>query len=381
MIFLAFISLLAWVAILLFRGNFWRADQRLARHPCELKSWPNVVAVIPARNEAETVFQTVSSLIGQDYPGEFSIVLVDDGSDDGTAKVASKAAEGQDRMLSVVSGKPLAEGWTGKLWAVFQGVEKADEVAKDFEYILFTDADIEHDSLDLRRLVSKAEGENLDMVSLMVMLRCRSLWEILLIPAFVFFFQKLYPFPWANNPKRKEAAAAGGCMLVRRTALQRSGGIAAICDQLIDDCALARSIKKGGPIWIGLSETARSLRAYEGLGEIWKMVARTAFVQLNHSIWLLAGSVMGMLVLYIAPPAALVWGAVSDNAETALMGLAAFLLMATAYGPTLKLYARPLWSAFLLPVAAFLYVFMTLDSARRHWQGRGGAWKGRSYAQ
>jgi len=362
---------------MVFRSGFWRADQRLGEAGA-LDAWPGVVAVVPARNEAATIADTVSSLLGQDYPGAVSVIVVDDNSDDGTAVKAREAA-GDGGRLMVVSGTPLEQGWTGKLWAVSQGIAAADDFAPDASYLLLTDADIVHDPGNLRRLVYKAETDGRHLVSLMVRLRAVSFWERWLIPAFVFFFQKLYPFPAVNDPAGKVAAAAGGCMLVRRDTLAEAGGIAAIRDALIDDCALARLINARGPVWLGLAARTRSLRAYDGLSEIWDMVARTAFVQLDHSALQLIGTVIGMAVIYLAPPAAMIGGAVfGDNATTALGG-AAWLLMVTAYGPTLRLYGQPLAAGIALPLVAALYTLMTLSSALRHWRGRGGAWKGRHY--
>lgn len=366
MTLLALLSLLAWGGLLLFRGGFWRADQRLNGASPDREHWPGVVAVIPARDEAPTIGLTVASLLGQDYPGEVRVVVVDDNSTDGTARAA-----GASDRLTVISGRPLEAGWTGKLWAQNQGLAEAARIMPEARYVLLTDADIEHDPANLRRLVDKAEWESLDLVSLMVRLRCESLWERLLIPAFVFFFQKLYPFRWVNDPEAGTAGAAGGCMLVRRTALERIGGLESIKGRLIDDCSLAARVKEGGAIWLGLAERTRSLRTYESLGKIWRMVARTAFIQLDHSVLALIGTVLAMAVIYLAPPVALFGGHPA--------GVAPWLLMALAYRPTLALYGRPAWEGLLLPLAALLYTLMTLDSARRHWMGKGGGWKGRTY--
>ncbi len=371
---LAGLSLAVWIVLILARGGFWRADQRLDGGIPDREIWPDVVAVIPARNEAPTIGRTVASLLNQDYPGRLRVVVVDDNSDDGTANAACLG-----ERVTVVDGKPLEEGWSGKMWALHQGLAAAREPGTEPRYILLTDADIEHAPANLRHLVNKAEWESLDLTSLMVRLRCESLWERLLIPAFVFFFQKLYPFPRVNDPDRATAGAAGGCMLVRGTALERIGGVESIRDALIDDCALAARIKEDGPIWLGLTGTTRSLRAYETLAGIWRMVARTAFVQLGYSTWLLLGTVLGMVVIYALPPLAVGLGAAWGDAFALGWGFAAWLLMSIAYIPTLKLYARPAWTAVLLPVAAVLYTLMTIDSARRHWLGQGGTWKGRSY--
>ncbi len=370
----AFASLAAWCGLILLRGGFWRADQRIDDAD-DLEVWPPVVAVIPARNEAPTIGRTVASLLAQDYSGEFRVVVVDDNSDDGTAEAAAAC-----KRVGVIAGAPLAAGWTGKLWAIRQGLEEAGRLLPGATYFLLTDADIEHHPGNLRELVSKAERQRLDLVSLMVRLRCESSWERLLIPAFVFFFQKLYPFPRVNDPARRTAAAAGGCMLVRRSALDAAGGIEAIKDRLIDDCALAAAVKRGGPIWLGLTTRTVSLRAYETLGEIWNMVARTAYVQLNHSVTALLGTVIGMLVIYVAPIVALIAAAVPGDVRLAALGASALTLMVIAYAPTLRLYGFPFWHGLALPAAAVLYTLMTVSSAIRHWRGRGGAWKGRKYS-
>ncbi len=377
---LALISLLFWVGILTLRGGFWRADQRLADPAPSLSQWPGVVCVIPARNEAPTIGGTVKSLLDQDYPGSVSVIVVDDNSGDGTAE-AAKAA-GTER-LTVVAGMPLADGWSGKLWAVKQGLDAAGEIDGEAPYVLLTDADITHDAESLRRLVAKAEGQggdgSLDLVSLMVRLRCESRWERLLMPAFIFFFQKLYPFAWVNDPARAVAAAAGGCMLVRRSALRHAGGVEAIRGRLIDDCALAALIKSHGPIWLGLTAKVRSERAYGALSEIWDMVARTAFEQLGNSALALAGTVLAMGVAYLAPPLAAV-GLLGGGGAAAVAGVLTWWgLMGIAYRPTLTLYGLSRAWSLLLPVAALLFTMMTVSSAIRHWRGRGGAWKGRHY--
>ncbi|MDJ0949183.1 MAG: glycosyltransferase [Alphaproteobacteria bacterium] len=379
----AVLALATWLYLLLGHGRlWWRADQRLPAETGGRESWPPVAAVIPARNEAPFVGRAVASLVAQDYPGELKVVLVDDDSSDGTADAARAAAReaGAEDRLTIVAGAPLPEGWTGKMWAVSRGVAHASEVMPEAGYLLLTDADIVHGPGALRRLVDKAEQDRLDLVSLMVLLHCRGGMERLLIPAFVFFFQMLYPFPWVNDPRRGTAGAAGGCMLVRRAALTRAGGIEAIRGEIIDDCALARRIKSEGPIWLGLAEETRSVRPYAGLDGIWHMVARTAFTQLRYSAVLLAGTALGMILLYLVPLVALLTGLATGGWAPALAGIATWLVMALAYAPTLRLYREPAAAAFLLPAAGVLYALMTVDSARRHWGGRGGAWKGRTYA-
>ena len=376
--FLALLACAAWVYLAFRHGRFWRGDQRLDKNVAAPAEWPDVAIVIPARNEADVIGRAVASHMAQDYPGNAHVFVVDDRSTDATAAAAREA--GDDARLTVVTAPPLPDGWAGKVAAMAAGTAEASRRMPDARYVLFTDADIEHPSDNLRRLVAKAEASRLDMTSLMVKLEVRTAWEKLLIPAFVFFFQKLYPFPLVNDPGNRTAGAAGGCMLVRRTALERIGGLAAIKGEIIDDCALARAIKPGGPIWLGLSTDARSLRPYGGLGGVWRMVARSAFNQLRYSATLLAGCVLGMLCLYVVPPLAVLAGLFGNHALLALLGAAAWAAMAVCYKPTLDLYGRPVLEALLLPVAAIFYVLMTVDSARAYWAGRGGAWKGRTYA-
>ncbi len=397
------ISSAAWIYLLAFRGRFWRCDQRLqtvdgladglvdglADGP--LGQWPSVCAIIPARNEASVLPQSLRSLLEQPYPGDFQVMVVDDQSTDGTAAIARQtaAAASAAGRLQVTTTEPLPIGWSGKLWAVHQGIEcvrQADRPLPD--YFLLTDADIFHGAGTLLQLVTKAEQEQLDLVSLMVLLRCESFWEKLLIPAFVFFFQKLYPFPWVNQPQRSVAAAAGGCVLVRQEVLSAVGGIEVIRKALIDDCALGAAIKSyrkpgQGRIWLGLTTTTTSLRPYPSLKTIWDMVARTAFTQLAYSFGLLLISVLGMALLYLLPPCGLVLGLVSGfGGHWAIAWVAglAWGLMTLAYWPTIRLYGLGLQWALTLPLVGFLYMLMTLDSALLHLQGRGGAWKGRVYS-
>jgi hopene-associated glycosyltransferase HpnB len=384
------ISLTIWIYLLAFRGRFWRADRRLNLSKIVLDCYPAVCAVIPARDEAKALPKSLKSLLTQDYPGEFSIILVDDQSVDGTAQIAKEIAEKYDRSyrLTVVSGQPLPSGWTGKLWAMEQGIRQAQQHPSPPQYFLLTDADIEHHPTNLEELIAKAEQEHLDLTSLMVLLRCESFWERFLIPAFVFFFQKLYPFAWVNDRHHKMAAAAGGCILIRREALNRIGGIEILRQALIDDCSLAQAVKSSlqaesegssGGIWLGLSESTKSLRTYPSLPSIWNLVARTAYTQLHYSPWLLMGTLISMTLVYLVPPISFFVGLGMSNGLIAATGGLTWGLMALSYLPTLRLYQRsPLWSL-SLPVIAFLYTLMTLDSAIRHWQGRGGAWKGRVY--
>ncbi|GCL41322.1 MULTISPECIES: glycosyltransferase [Nostocales] len=378
---LTFISLITWLFLLLFWGQFWRVNHQLETNKSVIeKSLPTVCVIVPARNEANVIPISLRSLLLQDYTGNFTIFLVDDQSSDGTANFAQGVAYALDKTdkLQIVSSASLPTGWTGKLWAMAQGVEKASELTPD--YFLLTDADIQHDISNLRRLVAKAESQNLDLVSIMVRLRCQSFWEKLLIPAFVFFFQKLYPFSWVNNPKKTTAAAAGGCILIHREALNRIGGLQIIRQALIDDCSLAKAVKSNhGKIWLGLSTSTISLRPYDSLKTIWDMVARSAYTQLNYSPVLLVGSLLGMTLVYLLPPIGIILGVLLGNWQITLVSFTAYLLMTFAYLPIIRFYKCPAIFAFSLPIIAFLYTLMTVDSALRHWQGRGGEWKGRVY--
>lgn len=381
---LAAVPVLAWLYLLVAHGRFWREDQRLPQAGLPLQRPPSVVALVPARNEAEVVGEAIASLLTQDYPGRFDVLLIDDGSTDGTAEIARQAAArtGRAERLTILAAPVREPGWVGKLWAVESGRRAWTATRGQPGYWWLTDADIGHASEALGRLVSKAENEKRALVSLMVLLWCRSLWERLLIPPFVFFFQKLFPFPRVNDDRNTVAAAAGGCVLLRAETLAAAGGLVRIKDALIDDCSLAALIKpvarqEGRGIWVGVTRRSRSLRPYRGLGEIWLMVARSAFTQLKLSALMLLGTLVGMTLLYLAPPLlALLWPWHGDG-TAALLGLAAWLLMAVAMAPTERLYRQSRLWALTLPLAGLLYTLMTFDSARRHWQGRGGTWKGR----
>lgn len=377
-----FSSLAAWLYLVFFHGGFWRTPK--APVPTPPTVWPEIVIVIPARDEADVIGGTVASLLNQDYPVFPTIVLVDDGSRDGTANAARVAANHTPGQLDIVAGAPKPPRWSGKVWAMRQGAARAAVLRPNARYILFTDADIEHHPSNLRDLAARAEASHLDLVSLMVRLDTGHLWERLLIPPFVFFFRKLYPFPWVNDPAKSTAAAAGGCMLVRRSALDSSGGIDAISDALIDDCALADRLKHAqsdkGRLWLGLSERTRSVRSYDGLGGVWDMVARGAFTQLRYSPILLAGTVFGMAVLYLAPPVGLIAAPLHGSIPVATASAAAWALMTVAAAPTYKIYRQGWRHALWLPVAAAFFTAMTVDSAWRHWRGHGGGWKGRTYS-
>jgi len=384
---IAAIVLATWLYLIAARGGFWRAAERDddGAVPAALPSmpqWPPVTAVVPARDEAETVGDTVASLLRQDYRGPFNVILVDDQSRDATARVAREAAAafGAGDRLNVIAGRPLPARWTGKLWAQNQGVEAVAQAANPPEYLLLTDADIVFAPGALSSLVARAERQGLVLNSLMVKLRCKSFAERMFVPAFVFFFQMLYPFGWVNDPRRATAAAAGGCMLVKCEALQAAGGLASIRGALIDDCALAKLLKARGPIALALTDNANSRRTYASIGDIRRMVARTAYAQLGYSPLLLAGTVLGLAVTYLAP---VVLTLLADGFAQ-FAGLFAWALMAIAFRPNLRFYGMSglrswLWAA-ALPAIAAMYMAFTLDSAYQHARGHGGMWKGRAQA-
>jgi hopene-associated glycosyltransferase HpnB len=365
------VALAVWLALILGRHGFWLCRERDTRDlPPEPMAWPAVTAIVPARDEADVIATSIGSLAAQDYPGEFRIILVDDSSSDGTGEIAR--ALGSDRV-EVVTGRPLGPGWTGKLWAVSQGVARAGDAPR---YLWLTDADISHAPDTLRSLVARGEANNLVLVSLMAKLRCDSFAERMLIPAFVFFFQMLYPFGRVNGPKGG-GAAAGGCVLVRRDALAAAGGIAAIRDALIDDCTLGDLLKRQGRIWLGLTDRSRSIRPYDGFGPIAAMISRSAYAQLGYHPLALVGTVLGMALVYLAPPLL----AVFASGPARWTGLGAWALMAFAFQPMLRFYRRsPLWGL-ALPVIATFYGGCTLLSAQQHASGRGGMWKGRAQAR
>lgn len=373
-------SLAAWLWLLLGQGFFWRTDQRLPART-DPPHWPRVAIVVPARDEAEVLPLSLPSLLAQDYPGEAGIHLVDDGSSDGTGELARSLAEQHGGLpLTVVSPGEPEPGWTGKLWALRYGISVARE--SEPEYLLLTDADIAHEPDSLRELVAAARSQDLDLVSLMARLRVASLWERLVVPAFVYFFAQLYPFRWINRAGARTAAAAGGCVLLRTEAAERARVPESIRQAVIDDVSLARAVQgSGGRIWLGLAERVDSVRPYPGLGDLWRMVSRSAYAQLRHSVLLLAGTVAGLAVVYLAPPVALLAGLLTGDVPAAWAGGLAWLVMVGTYLPMLAYYRQSLWLAPLLPFTAFLYLLMTVDSAVQHYRGRGAAWKGRTYAR
>ncbi len=379
------LSLLIWVYLVFWRGGFWR----IYPVPSGVISPGNdspangfqlnparIAVIVPARNEADVVGRAIRSLLLQHGHNALHIFLVDDASTDGTAQAALAAAitENQAQNLTIVQGRDLPPGWSGKLWAMQQGIEQAGKMAPDF--FLFTDADIEHVPDSIATLVSLAQAGPYDMASFMVKLHCQSVAEKLLIPAFVYFFFKLYPPAWISNPRRAEAGAAGGCILIRPATLEKAGGIAAIRQEVIDDCSLAVRVKRsGGRLWLGASAVTRSIRPYESFSGIGRMISRSAFSQLRHSNFLLLVSIIGMAATYLLPPA-LVLAAYGKLLPAALGGTA-WLLMVLSYWPVLRLYRlNPFW-ALALPLAAVFYMGATFHSAWKYWTGRGGEWKGR----
>jgi hopene-associated glycosyltransferase HpnB len=379
---IASLSCIIWIYLLAARGGFWRAAQRDDARPAMATQdvqWPRVVAVMPARNEAAVVGETIASLLRQDYRGGLALIVVDDHSSDDTAAVArhaAAAASASDRV-TVLAAPNLPDGWTGKLWAVHRGVSHAQTLPEPPEYLLLTDADIHYADDLLTALVRRTVRDHLVLTSLMARLRCQGFAERALIPAFIFFFQMLYPFAWVNRTDRATAAAAGGCMLVHRRSLQAAGGIEAIRAELIDDCALARLLKGYGPIWLGLTGRVRSVRAYSSLDEIRRMVVRCAYAQLQFSPWRLACATVTMIVTFLAPPVLALLG----SGTTQLLGALAWAQMALAFQPTLRLYAVSPWWGLALPAIAATYVVFTLNSAYQHMRGRGGEWKGRVYCR
>lgn len=405
-------SLAAWLWLLLGQGFFWRTDVTLPRTgpdgsgppepdgfgPPEPAVWPSVAVVVPARDESAVLPASLPSLLAQDYPGPAEIFLIDDGSTDGTGKLARELADEHGGLpLTVGSPGEPGPGWTGKLWAVRHGMALAttrlaadrgnadgadrkdadgrDADRKDdggVDYLLLTDADIAHEPDSLRELVRAAETNGLDLVSQMARLRVVTYWERLIVPAFVYFFAQLYPFRWVNRPRGRTAAAAGGCVLLRREAAERAGVPESIRQAVIDDVALARTVKRsGGRIWLGLADRVDSVRPYPRLGELWRMVSRSAYTQLRHNPLLLLVTLAGLAVVYLVPPAAVVAGVLTGRPAPAALGGAAWALMAGSYIPMLRYYRQTLWLAPLLPLTALLYLLMTVDSAVRHHLGQG----------
>ena len=374
---IAAVALATWIYLLFGRGGFWLCRERDDDVPAAPQRWPRVTAVVPARNEAECIAQSVGSLARQDYPGEFSIVLVDDDSDDGTANAAERAVAGvgADRF-NLIASHGVAPGWTGKLWALQQGIAAANDAPQPPDYLLLTDADIVHTPDSVRALVARAEAGGHVLTSLMAKLRCESLPERSHVPAFVFFFQMLFPFRGVNDPHNAMAGAAGGCMLVKADALKQAGGIESIRGALIDDCSLAEKMKAVGPIWLGLTERVDSIRRYEDWDDVRGMVSRSAYAQLKYSPLLLIGSTLGMALTFMAGPLL----AIFADGTPRVLGFFVWALMALSFQPMLRFYRlSPLWGL-ALPAIATAYMLYTVDSAWRYLRGQGGIWKGRVQA-
>jgi hopene-associated glycosyltransferase HpnB len=385
---LAWVSLAIWFVLLAGRGGFWRMNLRLPAAESEdeaeaeaegatARTWPGVTAVIPARDEAGGLPLTLPSVLAQDYPGPLTVIVVDDASTDGTGDVAAELAAGlaKSAELRVLRGAGPPPGWAGKVAAMDRGLREVDQGS---EYVLFTDSDIAHPADSLRRLVRHAEDERLDLVSLMARLSTDSPAERMIVPAFVYSFFQLYPPAWVRGPGARTAAAAGGCMLVRRETLERVGGLVGIADARIDDVALGTLLKRGGGrIWLGVTTGVRSLRPYPRLADLWDMIARSAYTQLRYSPWLLLGTIVGLVFTYGVPPVVGVVALATQWWGVAIPALLAWAVMSVSYLPVLRLYGLSWWRAPLLPGVMALYGAMTVDSARRHRQGRGGSWKGR----
>src|SRR5215471_13710944 len=376
---LAAVSFLIWIVLSFLWGAFWQLStfDDDAIPPVAMSSWPRVVAIVPARDEAKTIGRTVESLAQQDYPGELHLIVVDDHSEDRTTALAMAAGEKaqSSNRVTVLPAAQLQTGWTGKIWAMQQGVEHATTLEP--EYLWFTDADIVHAPDTLKRLVFRAESRRLDLASLMVLLQANSFPERLLIPPFLYFFLMLYPPRWIADPKARAAGAAGGCILLRRSALERIGGLAAIQGEVIDDCALAGAVKKsGGKIWMGLTRNSVSLRSYGTFAEIRDLIARTAFTQLRYSFFLLIATLLALFATYVLPLISFFQG--DDPAW--FLAATAICLMAVSFGVTVRFYNLKFFWALTLPVAATFYAYATCVSAVRFWFGRGAQWKGRSQA-
>ncbi|MGE9296911.1 MAG: glycosyltransferase [Puniceicoccales bacterium] len=383
---LAFLTLIAWLYLTLLHGRFWSARIPTAPQWAPPSGqWPRVRVVVPARNEADVIANTVASILAQDYPGEMQLVVVDDHSDDGTADIAQRAAVDANHAdrLTVLRAQPLPTGWTGKVWAMNQGAEMPGE---PHDYVWFTDADILHKPCVLRELIARAEGDQRDLVSRMALLCTDVFWERLMIPAFVYFFQLLYPFNWGNNRQRNMAAAAGGCVLLRRSRLEAIGGVSAIRDALIDDCTLARKVKEsGGSLWLELTRDCVSARGYGSLGGLWNMIARTAYTQLYYNPLILLGCVLGLGLTFLAPLFVPIIAAASGSPVALGASGLAWCLMTVTFVPMARFYfpkcgIGTLGVALALPLTALLYLGATIHSAIRYHRGVGGQWKGRAQA-
>ena len=364
---LALPGFIIWVCILFLPWRPWSTRESLeATAGSGDDDLSRVTVLIPARNEEKTIARTLLSLAGQGR--NHRIILIDDQSTDSTVAEARKL---ELKNLMILEGQPLPEGWTGKLWALQQGLEHAQT-----GQLLLLDADIELVPGTLAALLDKLEKDNLQMVSLMAFLRMESFWEKLLMPAFIYFFKLLYPFRLSNSDSKLIAAAAGGCILIRKEMLNTIGGFAVLRNALIDDCTLARCVKNhGGKTWLGLTHSARSHRQYNDLKTIWDMVARTAYTQLHYSVGLLVVCSLLLLTAYLLPLISLFVAGKTG----VLLAVTSLAIMAGTYLPTLTYYNINIFWAFSLPAIATLYLLMTWASAIRYWRGTSAIWKERSY--
>jgi len=383
------LSLLIWLYLALFHHGFWRRREFLPPIKADI-DWPDVTSLTPARNEEAVISRSLNSLLLQDYTGGYKAVLINDNSDDNTLPEAHSAIEQAQRSsnhahsLKILQAPPLKSGWSGKLWALHNGFKSiSEDITPESplpDYYWLSDADITHAPDTLARLVTLARQNDLAMTSLMVTLNCKTKWEALIIPAFIYYFQMLYPFAATANPKSHFAGGAGGCILLRRDAVEAIGGIKAIKDTLIDDCALAAAIKgKGYNIWLGHGTDSYSIRQSAGLQDLWKMVTRTAFMQLNFSYLRLFGTILGMFVMYALPVIAVIYGAILANFTLALLGAITWIIIAVTYIPTIRAYGRPAAASLLMPFTAHLFMAMTLHSAWIHLRGSHSGWRGRVY--
>ncbi len=380
---LSALSLIIWLYLTFAHHGFWRRREFLPEaRTISAQSWPNIISLTPARNEAELISRSFSSILQQKYSGSLESVLIDDASQDGTAVLARQTADeaGRGAQAHIIQAPPLQKGWSGKLWALQAGLDQISDMNRPSDYYWLSDADIHHEADVLSRLVSWAQKEDLGLVSLMVSLNCNSFWENRIIPAFIYYFQMLYPFASINNPDHKQGGAAGGCILIRGDALEEIGGFHAIKDKLIDDCELGKAVKaKGYKIWLGHGINSQSLRPSTGLGSLWKMVTRTAFVQLNYSYIYLFLAILGMFILYGVPVFAFIFGLLQASPLLAVLGGLAWGLMALTFWPTLKAYKRPWPESLLMPFTAHFFMAMTLQAGWLHFRGKHSGWHGRVY--
>lgn len=360
---LVLLSFLIWLWLLFAHGRFWSSTPELP--PATPPACPDVDVIVPARDEVETINRVIASLLAQDYGGKLRVILVDDNSTDGTAAAAGTASN-----LLVIAGLSKPAGWSGKLWAISQGI-----AASTAPVLLFADADVQHDPRHLSALVARLLQPSVEMVSEMVRLNCTSLAERMLIPAFVYFFQMLYPFAKVNDPHSAVAAAAGGTVLIRRETLERIGGIDVVKNALIDDVALAQAVKTVGPIYLGHSGLAASIRGYPGFADVWRMISRTAFTQLRYSAVLLVFTIAALMLVWLVP----VWSVLFGHGWRLAFGLAVSVLAAVSYMPTLRRYGQPRLLSLALPLVALFYMSATLGSALNYWLGGGATWKKRTY--